>query len=297
MRNAIWLTYLKKKKGLNIQILPLPNLILVLFSGICFCYRWWWQTPRPLIVVENLGKSFFFYQFKWLFAEKPVWVMQHHAANRRCTGRLSNLSPTPGKGVFGQVVIITSTAAAKSFRRKKDGGWKIGACLLFIPLGPTWTGCRSMARDGPHVLSCVNRGQFSRWCFLFRHRSPFRPQRAAPLFRGHHPEALPHFFEQPQQETIHSAACRSARERHKNSKLHLFFILWQNQPQLIPAPMIPEPGYLSQPLSGSTRSNANTQPRAVGICLIKGNLLYWEIEFLVVISWGLHLVEKHNHLK
>lgn len=90
--------------------------------------------------------------------------MQQPAVNRLCTGRLSNLIPLLRRSFRTSRHYNEHRAATqqqqKAVRRKKDGG-QIGVCLLFITLGRMWTGRRIMARDSPHVLSCVNRRQFS----------------------------------------------------------------------------------------------------------------------------------------
>lgn len=63
------------------------------------------------------------------------------------------------------------------------------------------------------------------------------PQQAAPLSRRHHPAALLHFFDQPQQETIHPATCRSAKEKGKTTNCVSPSLCC---PQLILARMISE---------------------------------------------------------
>lgn len=143
-----------------------------------------------------------------------------------------------------------------------------------FPLGWIWTGCRFITRGCPHVLSCTVRrtGPFSQPFSRYFHFSVLfstganSPQQAAPLFCRSHPAALLPFFEEPQQETIHSAACCSAWERQHNTQDFLFICL-HNQPQLSTAEMhILAPGYLIQPLSGLTRSNTHT--RSYIVCTV-----------------------------
>lgn len=108
---------------------------------------------------------------------------------------------------------------------------------LLSTLGWIWTGCCFITRDCPHLLPCTGRQtrQFSsaiRATYLFQ-SGTISPRRAAPLRWCSHPAAALFFFEEPQQETIHSAALCSAEGRQQNRQE--FFSCLYYQPQVISA--------------------------------------------------------------
>lgn len=100
-----------------------------------------------------------------------MWIIQNIKSHCWATAVLVGCQTQSHswRGVFGQIIITTSTEQqhgsslpGKTLQRCKR--WReIGGCLLLFPLGWIWTGCRFIARDCPHALSCTMRrtGPFS----------------------------------------------------------------------------------------------------------------------------------------
>lgn len=105
-----------------------------------------------------------------------------------------------------------STACREISLREAGLGWH-----LFGPLRCRWilTWWCWITRDCPHLQSCTvrNKRQFSHQSHFGHNLRVISCRRTAPLQRLSHSAAVLFNFEQPQRETIHSAALRSAEGR------------------------------------------------------------------------------------
>lgn len=198
------------------------------------------HLPSPFVYLfelnDNCHKAHVSYAAHW----KPL-------LSHCCTCQLSNAVPLLKRSFRTSRHYDKHRAAARQQPAKQQKKlqrckrWReIWGCLLLFPLGWIRTGCGFITRDRPHVLSCTvgRTGAFSQtfghYFFIFQFyliTGANSPQQAAPLSCRSHPAAWPPFFEEPQQETIHSAACCSAWERQHNTQDFLFICL-QNQPKL-----------------------------------------------------------------